>query len=306
VGIFDKLTPDDQLGLIYDSRALGEAGYAPLPNFLALALKAQDARESVVVATLAQQLAALDDLYKGQPGQPAFRAFARARLQPAFARIGWDKKPGEPDNDAVLRTTLLGALSQLDDPAVIAEARRRFAAWLTAPDSLTGSARQAVLSVVAAHADAATWDQLHALGQKATDITDKTRFYAYLGASHDPALADRALALALTKDPSPTDAPELISGVAGVYPEKAWDFIMAQRAKVEPLIEPTSRTTYYTSVAAGSNDPAMPARLTAFAATVPPSARGEADKALATMRYRLSVATTRLPEADRWIAAHPG
>ncbi|MFL5295698.1 MAG: M1 family metallopeptidase [Phenylobacterium sp.] len=304
--IYGQLNPVDQLGLIYDSRALGEAGYAPMSDFLSVARKAQDSSDTVVLRTLAQQLAALDDIYKERPGQAAYRAFARARLQPAFARLGWDKKPGEPDNDALLRRTLLGALGQLDDPAVVAEARRRFAGLVADPASLTGGTRQAVLAIVALHADAAAWDQLHAMAQKATDITDKTRLYRYLGASQDPALADRALALALTKDPSPTDAPEIISGVANVFPEKAWDFVMAHRAQVDPLIEPTSRTSYFTGIASQSRDRAMLAKLQAFAATVPASSRGEVDKALASIRYVLAVAEKRLPEADRWIAAHPG
>ena len=261
VGLFDKLTPEDQLGLIYDSRALGETGYAPLTDFLALGVKAPSATDPVVLTTFANQIAAFDNLYEGQPGQAAFRAFARTRLAPVAARVGWDKKPGEPDNDAVLRRTLLATLGQLDDAAVIAEARRRFAAWIVDPATLSGAPRQTVLSIVAGHADAATWDQLHALGQKATDITDKTRFYAYLGRSHDPAIADRALALALTSEPSATDAPEIITAVAGVFPDKAWDFIMAHRTQVETLIEPTSRTTYYTGIAAGSHDAAMPGKL---------------------------------------------
>ena len=38
------------------------------------------------------------------------------------------------------------------------------------------------------------------------------------------------------------------------------------------------------------------------AKTTPASARGEIDKALATIRYRQQVAQRRLPDADRWIA----
>jgi len=303
---FPRLAPEDQLGLIYDSRALGEAGYAPLTDFLALARTAQDVADPVVVRALVGQLEALDDFYKGLPGQAAFRAFARARLAPAFARVGWDAKPGESDNVATLRRSLITALGEFDDPAVIAEARRRFAAYITAPDSLRGTNRQTVLAIVAGHADAPTWDQLHTLAQQAIDVTDKTRLYRYLGTSHDPALADRALALSLTKDPSPTDAPELITAVGGVFPDKAYDFIIAHRAQVDPLIEPTSRTSYFAGVADGSADPAMLAKLAAFAATVPASSRGEVDKAVAEIRFRQEVTGKRLPEADRWLAANPG
>ena len=34
---FPTLSPEDQLGLVYDSRALGQAGYAPMSDFLAIA-----------------------------------------------------------------------------------------------------------------------------------------------------------------------------------------------------------------------------------------------------------------------------
>jgi aminopeptidase N len=303
---FPLLQPEDQLGLIYDSLALGQAGYAPMSDFMTIASSAQAASDTVVLKALTQQLAAVDDLYERQPGQAAYRAFARARLEPALARLGWDAKPGEPDNDALLRTTLLTTLGQFDDAAVVAEARRRFTAWLAAPGSLIGTTRQTVLRIVADHADAATWDQLHALAQTATDPTDKTRFYHFLGVSHDPALADRALALSLTKEPPATDAPEIVTGVAENFPDKAFDFAVAHRAEVDAMVEPTSRTTFFTGLGGASRDVAMPAKLTAFAATVPPSARGEVSKALASISYRLDVIAKRLPEVDRWLAAHPG
>jgi aminopeptidase N len=303
---FTALAPEDQLGLIYDSQALGQAGYAPMGDFLNVARNAQAAHDPVVQKALAEQLDGLNDLYAGQPGQAAYRAFARARLAPAYGRLGWDARPGEPDNDALLRRTVLAALGRMDDPAVIAEARRRFTAFLAAPDSLRGTTRQTVLQIVADHADAATWDQLHDLAQKATDSTDKSRFYRYLGVSHDPALADRALALALSKEPPATDAPSLISAVAGTFPDKAFAWALAHRAQVEAMIEPTSRTSFFARLASGSHDLAILPTLKAFSATVPASARGEITKAIATILYQEVIVTKRLPEVDRWLAAHPG
>ena len=238
-----SLGADDQLGLIYDSAALGQAGYVAHERFPGAGVPRPGGGEPIVLQALAQQLSALDALYDGQPGQPAYRAFARARLAPAFTRLGWDAKAGEADNDVVLRTTLITTLGRLDDPAVVAEARRRFTASLAAPANLTGSFRQAVLRIVASHADAETWEALHGLARAATDITDKTRLYHDLGLSHDPALADRALALALSGEPSATDVPELISGVAEVYPDKAFAFALAHRAAVDAALEPTSRPT---------------------------------------------------------------
>jgi aminopeptidase N len=306
VAAFPKLAPEDQLGLVYDSRALGEAGYAPMSDFLAIAKQADAARDATVLRATAQQLAALDDFYNDQPGQAAFRAFARARLAPMLARVGWDARPGESDNDALLRRSVLVNLSQMDDPAVVAEANRRFAAWLANPDSLKGIGRQTVLQIIARHATAAQWDQLHDLAQKATSPTDKGRFYGYLGQAHDPALADKALALALTKEPPATDAPGIISAVAGAYPEKAFDFALANRAAVETLLEPTSRTTFFTGLASGARTAATLPKLTAFAETTPASSRNEIAKARAVIQYRLDVVARRLPDVDRWLASHPG
>jgi aminopeptidase N len=306
VAAFPRLAPEDQLGLIYDSRALGEAGYAPLTNFLLVANQAQGVEDPVVLSALIAQLSAMDDNYKGLPGQAAFRAFARARLAPAFARIGWDAKPGESDNTAVLRRSLLNILGKFDDPGVVAEARRRFSGLLANPDSLRGASRLTVLSITASHADAATWDQLHALAQKSTESTDRSRLYGYLGAAHDPALADKALELALTKEPPPTDAPNLISSVSNAFPDKAYDFALAHRTEADAMVEPTSRTNFFVGLASGSLSPAMVGKLNAFAATVPASARPAITRIVATINFRLDLIKNRLPEVDRWLAAHPG
>jgi aminopeptidase N len=303
---FAKLSAADQLGLLYDSRALGEAGYVPMSDFLALTRYADPGADPIVLKTLAEQLDALDAYYDGRPGQAAYRTFARARLAPVLARLTWAPKAGEADNDAVLRKTLITVLGDLGDPAVIAEARGRFAAYLAEPASLMGSTRQTVLSIVAANADAQTWEQIHQLARASKDVTDKTRLYGYLGASHDAALADKALTLALSGEPSPTDAPELIGAVAAVYPDKAYDFALANRAKVETLLEPTSRSQYFTRLATGSHEPAMVGKLEAFSKTIPASSRGEVDKALASIRFRLAIIQARLPDVDRWLAGNPG
>ncbi|RAK58442.1 M1 family peptidase [Phenylobacterium hankyongense] len=303
---FAGLTPEDQLGLLYDSRALGEAGVAPMSRFLELTRYADPGLDPIVLQTLADELAAIDGYYQGLPGRDAYRAFARARLAPVFARVGWTPAPGEADNVALLRTSLIAALGEFDDPAVVAEARRRFAAYLKDPQSLTGSVRSTVLGIVAGHADATAWEQLHQLARASTDPTDKSRLYRRLGASHDPALADKALALALSGEPVATDAPAIISAVANVYPEKAFDFALAHRAAIEAMLEPTSRTSFFTGLGGRSHDPAMEQKLAAFAKTAPASSRGEADKAIAAVRVRIDVTTKRLPEVDRWLATHPG
>ncbi|HEX7886180.1 MAG TPA: M1 family metallopeptidase [Phenylobacterium sp.] len=301
---FAGLSSADQLGLLYDSRALGEAGLAPMSDFLALAKNAPADADPVVLDALSSQLAALDNLYGGRDGQAAYRVFARARLVPVAARLGWDATPGESDNTAVTRRNVLSQLGHLGDAATIAEARRRFDVWLKDPSTLTGAARRTVLSIVAANADDAAWEAIHAQAKASKDPTDRARLYGYLGASNNPALADRTLALALSGEPRPTEAPGIIASVAKPFPDKAYDFAMANREKLESFLEPTSRISYFTGLATGSRDPAMLGKLAELKATIPASTRGEVEKAEAAVRYRLSVIDARVPEMDRWLSAN--
>jgi aminopeptidase N len=303
---FASLTSADELGLIFDSRALGEAGVAPMSEFLELTRYATPSLDPIVLSTLAEQLAAVDSYYQAGPRRDAYRAFVRSRLAPLFAAVGWDPKQGESDNAALLRTTLIATLGQMDDPQVVAEARRRFDSYLQHPDSLSGSARTTVLGIVASHADAATWEQLHQLARASKQPTDKSRLYRQLGQSHDPALADKALALALSGEPTATDAPAIISSVANVYPEKAFDFAVAHRTQIDQMLEPTSRTSFYTGLGGRSKQVAMTEKLEAFAKTAPASTRGETNKAIAAIKVRTDIAAKRLPEVDAWLAAHPG
>ncbi|MDB5445989.1 MAG: aminopeptidase [Phenylobacterium sp.] len=304
-GRFASLAPEDQLGLLYDSRALGEAGVAPLGDFLELARAATRAQEPIVLNALADELTAMGRAYPPGRAGAAFRAFARARLGPILVRLGWDAVPGEAENVAGLRADLIADLGELDDPGVVAEARQRFEASLAAPEALPAALRYGVQDVVARRADPRTWAQLHALARAVGSTRERDRLYRLLGSAHDPALADRALALALSDEPPPTTAPGLIASVAARHPEKAFEFALAHRAQVESLLEPASRTIFFANLASGSHDPAITRRLRAFGRTVPASSRGEIDKAAAAVQRRHAFVARGLPEIDRWLAAHP-
>lgn len=299
------LDPADQLGLLYDSRALGEGGLIPLGDFLALAKTAAQAQEPLVLTALASELAALGKAYPADDGA-AYRAYARARLAPVLARVGWDPRPGEGDNTPALRDALVRALSDFDDPGVQAEAQRRFQAALRQPGSLSGALAQTVQAAAARHADEAVWEQIRQLARTAPSSSERARYYGLLGRAKDPALADKTLALALSGEPPPTTAPAMIAAVAALHPDKAFAFALAHRAAVEALLEPTSRASFFANLARGSRDKAMLKKLDAFADTIPASSRGEVRKAVAEIRNRRDFEDRGAAEIDRWLAANPG
>jgi aminopeptidase N len=303
---FATLVPEDQLGLIYDSYALGEDGLSPFSNFLEIADRADAGVEPLVWGVLTQKLSDIDVNYEGMPGRQAFRSFARRRLKPVLALLSWEARDGESDNEAVLRTSVLSALGDLDDAAVIEEARRRFSAYLTDPNTLSGSTWQTVLNIVASRAVATTWNQIHELAKASPIPGEKAVLYGLLGSSHDPSLAEKALALALEDEAPATVRPTIIAAVGEIFPDLAFDFAVAHRSAIEAMLEPNSRWTYFARTASHSRNVATAEKLATFSETyVPETARNDVVKAVAAIRYRAKVIETRLPEIDRWIAAHP-
>jgi len=302
---FRALAPIDQLGLLNDERALGYAGYEPMTDSLALIGRARAGMNPQVLSDVAGQIAALDVLYRDLRGRAALRAYGLRVLRPLFTKVGWNAKPGEDANTALLRSDLLAALNQLDDPQVIAAARSRFAAFVNNPASLTGDLRSSVLDIVAAHADAASWEQLHSLAKSAPSSLEKRQFYLLLGQAHDRALAQHALDLALGDEAPVTMRPALIRSVAEYFPDMAFEFAVAHAEAINAMLEPDSRNEFIPGLANVSHDPAMIAKLDAYAgAHIPATARQMTVKVEASVVYAAMVRDKRLPEVDAWLKRH--
>ena len=153
---FDRVAPADQLGLLNDAWALGEAGVAPISEYLDLTLKLTAATDRVVCHEIIETLLTIDSLYGPGPQRDSLRAYARKLLKPLFDPIGWDRKESEQSNETVLREILIAALAQLDDQQVKVEADRRFRAYAgppVNPDALPAIIRRPVLQAAGLSAD---------------------------------------------------------------------------------------------------------------------------------------------------------
>jgi len=301
---FARLQPADQLGLLYDSRALGYSGYAPLANLFALARKVTPDFNPVVQSNVAARFEGVSELYDGLPGQTAFNAFGRNVLRPLLGRLGWTAKPGESQNVTLARADVLSALSQLDDPAVINQAQTYFQQYLRDPSALSPDLRRSVLAIVALHADAKTWDSLHTLARDAKSALEKQELYVLLGHAKDEALAEKALALAGTNEPPLTNRPSMIRAVSVRFPDLAIDYASQHWNEITVSLEPDSRAQYVPSLAENSHDVATLTKLDGFARThIPADAQRDVRRAEATIRYYARVRAEHLPELDRWLAA---
>lgn len=297
-GAFAKLDPIDQLGLTADVWALGMGGLQPASDVLDLIKAAPLDATPLLWDGIASDFSTLDDYYQGDvKRQAALRKYAISRLSPKFDQVGWEAKPGEEAPVAVLRAHLIGTLAHLGDAKVIAEARRRYET-----NTMPAELRKSILAVVASHADAATWDKLHAEAKAEKTPLVKDRLYALLGTTEDEALAKRALELALTDEPGATNSAGMISAVSRAHPELAFDFAVEHKDTVDHFVDSTSSARYYPMLAGGSLDLATIDKIKAFADKyIAATSRRDAETSIANIRYRAMVRKERLPAIDAWL-----
>jgi aminopeptidase N len=292
----------DQLGILSDAWALGLAGQQSSTDVMRLALATPPTADPKVWGKVTGVLAGLNRYYDGEGERQAHvRAFAISRLSPVLGRLGWTPKAGEPDTVAILRTELIATLSELGDGKVIDEARRRYEAG--DEKSVPPSLRKTILDVVARHADAKTWDRLHAAARAEKTPLVKDHLYALLASTEDAALAKRALDLALTDEPGPTNTPAMIGGVSDLHPELAFDFAMAHMAAINERVDSSSRSSYFPALASRSFDPKMIDKVNAYAkAHLAPSARRVAETVVAGITDHIRIRRDRLKAIDEWLA----
>jgi aminopeptidase N len=300
---FASLPTIDQLGIMGDTWSLGMAGLRPATDYLDLAKTIPVDADPALWSDIAGHLGELDDYYDGDDArQQRFRAFARGLLQPVFARVGWNAGTNEDAPLQLLRSSLIRTLAGLGDEAVVAEAQRRFDAGPDDAAAMPPALRSLITAIVAEHADAATWDRLHAMAKAEKTPLIKSQLYTMLASARDDALAQRALDLALTDEPGATVSAGMIDDVSAEHPDMAFDFAVAHRGQVDQLVDSTSRARYYPGIANGSSDAAMVGKLRAFAGKyIAPTSRNATETAIAGVEYRIGVKAKRLPQIDAWL-----
>ena len=94
----------------------------------------------------------------------------------------------------------------------------------------------------------------------------------------------------------------MISTVAMHHPDMAFDFAIANLAKINERLDASSRSRYVARLASGSSDPAMVNKLGAYAdANIAASSRGDVEAAIAAIKDRIQLGVARLPEIDAWL-----
>ena len=302
---YAKLKPADQIGLLADNWRLGLAGYQSAASAFDLIDAIPADANAALWSRATGILTEAYESYEGDAqGQEKLARYASAKLNPVLKRLGWAAVAGEKPNDAILRTELIGALGKFGDAEVVTEANRRYTTG--DPSATSGPLRATILGVVALQADVGAWERLLAQAREEKKPLVRNALYALLGGARDNALAQRALDLAITDEPGPTNGSHIVGAVAALHPDLAFDFAIQHREKIESLVDVSSRSRFLPALPRNSADPAMIGKLENYAQQfMTPQSRKPADISISTIRDRIRVRQTRLPEITQWLAAHP-
>ncbi len=295
------LAPADQLGLINDAAALGSALTAPASRLLTLIFGLPADANPVVWERVLNVLSMLDRRYGEGPSRDAYRRFALGLLAPVAATLGAGEVPKEPASITILRANLQEVQARFGDPMVIERAHQ-----LMDHGGGTPGEQRAALDIVAAQADAGTFDILLKRAHDASDPLEKLRVFRALAGVSDPAIARRMTDIALSDQVPAGTAPGLLSRLALRHPDIVWDALAPRLDDPQLPWSKTTRWEIARDVAAESARSDRIADLRAYEArSVPPDARKPFLESEASIRQKQRIAGEVLPEIDHWVALHP-
>jgi puromycin-sensitive aminopeptidase len=246
-GRLASLPAPDRYGLQEDAYSLLRAGYLDPGTYLGL-MGAYGAEDNPHVwAGVADGLAALSDVFHGEPAAAKLEGFARTLLQPAVGKAGWEERAGESSERILLRSTLIGAALRFGEPGTVAEAKRRFAG---AAEGLPPNLRASIFHAAARHGEDSALDALIALYEKADLPEVKVQLLRAMGAFRREAPLRRAVAYALSDKVRLQDAMYVFSGVPIETKPAAWGLLKEHWGTIDARYGKSGLVGHFISAAA--------------------------------------------------------
>jgi aminopeptidase N len=302
---FVAMSPADRIALLDDAWTFAIDGKSQLSDYLAY-LKAETGDADVHVAgAILRNFATMSEFEFGQPGEPAFKAVAISYLSPLLATLGgWDGPTSDVDVTG-LRLQVIRALASADDPATIAEARKRYAAGVVDPTALRPPLKDVVLAIVGRNADAQTYGALAQAGIASRNPIEAQTYFQSAFAAKDEMLAQKSLDASLGLPPQYSSfAPVIVAIVGQDHPALAWDFMKKNDAKLYAGLSEFDRIPYITGVSESFWRGVPIDDITAYLkAKVPAAASHQVDQTIEDITRLRDQRTRLLPQIDAYVAA---
>jgi aminopeptidase N/puromycin-sensitive aminopeptidase len=231
-----KLTPGERIVLQSDIWASVRVGHEPVGDYLAFAQGLQSDRNRAVLEDVLGHLNFIGQYLVSNNNRDAYRTWLRQYLSPAMKDVGYEPKPGEPDEQKTLRSRLFNALGyDARDPETLEQARKLADKALTDSNSVDHELAGVVLSLAALNGDAGFYDRVMAALKNPKSPEEYYIYLFTLPQFNDPKLLQRTLDFAISPDVRSQDALGVITSVMGnpAGQELAWDFVRAHWPEIE-------------------------------------------------------------------------
>jgi aminopeptidase N len=193
-----RLTERERYGLLSNAWAQVWSGDIALRDYLDLLPRFQKDTSVLVWGRIFDALRDADRIAMTDAVRPAFAKWVRDLVGPIARRTGWIARKGEAEDTTLLRASALSVLGTLgEDSATLAQARRTTEAWLANPAGTDGDMARMAVQIAAKHGDSNLFDRLVTTLKGAKTPDTRTICVPGLASFDDPALAERALDLAL-------------------------------------------------------------------------------------------------------------
>jgi aminopeptidase N len=305
VRAFATIPRADRIAMLDDEWALVEAGVQPLPTFLALVKATGSDLHERAWETITQALRLIEYDERGTPGHDAFTAYARSIIKPIANQLGWQAGAGDTPGIQQLRHDVIRDLGAWGDEQIIAEARKRFERFVVDRSSIVPDDQDIVLSIVARYADAATFEQLHAIAREARNETEQRRYYAAMMRVRDPQLGAQAARIALSDEIPPQASALRLTLVAlldGEHPQLSWTTFTENAGPITQSWGPAAPAVMAQALPGIYWNSVPPDALEAWLrAHVPAEMAPQVARGMEGARFKLGEKTMLVEAADRYL-----
>ncbi len=188
-----KVNELDRLGLLGDAFEAAKAGYGSTVDALKLLEAYAGEDNSVVWDIISGGIGSIRIVMDDDAVRAGLKPFVRKLSAKQYNRLGWEEKKSDSHFDRLLRPSILGLSSYGEEPSVVAEAKRRFAA-MTRPEDLHPDLRGVIYGTVARTGNDIDFDKLLAMHDNSQSSEERVTLARALTGFEQSELINRALA----------------------------------------------------------------------------------------------------------------
>ncbi|KAG0044198.1 Aminopeptidase 2 mitochondrial [Gryganskiella cystojenkinii] len=223
-------TPGDRVGLLADLGALSKSGHVKTSSLLELLESFEEEDQYVVWVAIAERVNVLSSVFYQQPEdfQKALEKFQRSLFSKAAAKLGWEPKKTDDYRSTLLRKLLLTNAGCAGDEAMVAEAKKRFAAYVGGDvKALNQNLQSAAFEIVVLHGDDSDFESVLKCWREATATDQKLAAIGALTAVPNPALVQQLLEISVSDEVKAQDIGYFFGGLSRnpISRHALWEYI---------------------------------------------------------------------------------